>query len=285
MDKARINYYIENEMTLKNMLSTKEPNGIPVHNLEMDVELGEREYCKEIMQGEIEGLTIFHKACTSGQTFQLDLKTEQATFILILKGSGVLLSDKSEQHLEAESIVLLPHNSDRATITTADSGAIHFLEFTKKYSSADKENLELQEHQSNELYYTRYQDCTPYTEKIKSPNTISRTILPGGMIPRVALGTVEAVGPDEVGAHSHPMLEQLFLGLSDNAITVYADDAHAEIRAYSLLHIPLGSTHWVEVAERCKMNYMWMDFFLTKEGEVWLDTHKHIAEKGPSQNI
>ena len=49
-----------------------------------------------------------------------------------------------------------------------------------------------------------------------------------------------------------------------------------EFKQYALLHIPLGSNHWVRVKENKKMNYMWMDFFLTKEGQAWLQTHKPI---------
>jgi len=128
------------------------------------------------------------------------------------------------------------------------------------------------------LFFTRFEDCEPYTEKIKSPNTISRTVLHADIVPRVSLGTVEAMGPDKVGAHKHPMLERFFLGLSNNDITVYADDTFTEFKEYStLLHIPLGSNHSVTVDENKKMNYMWMDFFLTKEGQVWLKTHQPIS--------
>jgi len=75
----------------------------------------------------------------------------------------------------------------------------------------------------------------------------------------------------------HPMLDQLFLGLTSNDVTVHADDRSAEFKEYSLLHIPIGSSHWVTVEENKKMYYMWMDFFLTKEGQEWLKTHKPIS--------
>lgn len=251
-------------------------NKIPVHNLNMNVFIGAKGYVEEIMQGEIEGLCIFHKAYTDEGNFTLKLKQDHATVLLILKGSGQLIVANQKQALEAESLVLFPNDIHQASIQLAAGQKLHFLELTKRYSAEDKKNLSLQEHPVTKLFYTRFKDCTPYTEKIKSPNTISRTILPGAIVPRLALGTVEASGPDQVGAHRHPMLEQLFLGLQDNEITVYADDDFAVMKAFSLLHIPLGSTHSVEVEADSKMNYMWMDFFLTKDGEEWLNTHKPI---------
>jgi hypothetical protein len=75
------------------------------------------------------------------------------------------------------------------------------------------------------------------------------------------------------------MLDQLFLGLAGNDILVHADDKTAELKEYSLLHIPIGSSHWATVKEGKKMYYMWMDFFLTKEGQEWLKTHKPINKK------
>jgi quercetin dioxygenase-like cupin family protein len=129
------------------------------------------------------------------------------------------------------------------------------------------------------IFFRKFSDCEPYTEKIKSPNTVSRTVLPADIIPRVSLGTVETKGPDAVGAHEHAMLDQLFLGLAGNDIIVHADDRTAELKEYSLLHIPIGSSHWATVDEGNKMYYMWMDFFLTKEGQEWLKTHKPINKK------
>lgn len=88
------------------------------------------------------------------------------------------------------------------------------------------------------------------------------------------MGTVQAKGPDEVGAHEHAMLEQLFLSLSKNNCVVYADDAKVNFAQHTLLHIPLGSRHSVSVEQDEMMYYVWMDFFLDKQGEEWLKTHK-----------
>ena len=88
------------------------------------------------------------------------------------------------------------------------------------------------------------------------------------------MGTVETKGPDKVAAHEHPMLEQLFLGLSKNNCIVYADDGKVDFPEYSVLHIPLGSRHSVSVEKDEVMYYVWMDFFIDKKGEQWLQTHK-----------
>ena len=92
------------------------------------------------------------------------------------------------------------------------------------------------------------------------------------------MGTVQTIGPDAVGTHEHPMLDQLFLGLAGNDVIVHADDQQVEFKEFALLHIPIGSSHWVTVEEGKNMYYQWMDFFLTKKGEEWLKTHKHVDD-------
>ncbi|MEM7260203.1 MAG: cupin domain-containing protein, partial [Pseudomonadota bacterium] len=156
--------------------------------------------------------------------------------------------------------------------------ALHFLKISCRQTAQDLEELKkLPVENTQKVYHAKFSDCQPYTEAIKSPNTVSRTILSNQYIPRVAMGTVKTTGPDSVAPHSHPMLEQLFLGLSENNCIVYADDNDTRFSPYSVLHIPLGSRHSVAVEEHKVMYYVWMDFFLDKKGEEWLETHDTIG--------
>ena len=118
-----------------------------------------------------------------------------------------------------------------------------------------------------------YSAAGTYKEAIKSPKTTSRTLVPAGVVPRFAAGSVQTCGPDDVAPHAHPMLEQLFLGLPSCDCTVTADAASAPLEALDLLHIPLGSMHGVRVDEGKGMHYLWLDFFRDKAAEAWLDNH------------
>ena len=130
-----------------------------------------------------------------------------------------------------------------------------------------------------EPFFVRYSKCEGYTEAIKSPRTISRTIVPPKMIPRFCMGSVEASGPDVVAPHSHPMLEQLFFGLPGNACEVTADGAVARLGDRALLHVPLGSWHGVRVIAGSRMHYIWMDFFRNEEDLAYIqDQHKPIEK-------
>lgn len=258
-------------------LSPSNSTEIVFQNLQMQIPSGQQTFTEALLDGEIANLKIEHRAFLGPIKERINLLDRHTTMLLFVSGKGNLYADAVQYSLTSDSIAVPMEEIKEVQIEVPAGQALHFLQFTKKLSSQDLEDLKhFPKESKQKFFYTRFEDCEPYTEKIKSPNTISRTVLPANIIPRVSLGTVEAMGPDKVGAHKHPMLEQLFLGLADNDITVHADGVSTPFKQYSLLHIPLGSNHWVDVAENKKMNYMWMDFFLTKEGEVWLDTHKPI---------
>lgn len=246
---------------------------IPVVNLNIASQESQEHYSKSILENEIAGIQLEHVIIKSGKDTRDYSRDGYKTIYLIVKGNGNAQVHDKNYTLIPETI-LLPNSASEILISADLNKSLHFLKITSELTEQDQMDIkEFPTENTQEVYYTKFTDCQSYTEPIKSPNTISRTILPNKIIPRIAMGTVQTTGPDEVGAHKHPMLEQLFLGLSNNNCIVYADDAKLNFSEHTVLHIPLGSTHSVSVEQNEVMYYVWMDFFLDKEGEEWLKTH------------
>jgi len=55
-----------------------------------------------------------------------------------------------------------------------------------------------------------------------------------------------------------------------------AGDEEALLTENLLLHIPLGSRHGVTVSEGKKLTYIWMDFFLSLEGQKYMEEQHHM---------
>lgn len=264
-------------LTVCILVSCSKSPEIIVQNMSMEIPVGKSIFSEELLSGEIADTKIDHVAYVGPTAQTISLSSENVNMFLFIKGNGTLKADTLSFGLVPETIAI-PMTYKSISIEVPEGEILHFVQFTKKLSEQDMKDLNsFPKENKYDIYFTKFDDCEPYTEKIKSPNTVSRTVLPADIIPRVALGTVEAPGPDRVGAHEHAMLDQLFLGLTDNDVIVHADGASARFGEYSLLHIPLGSSHGVTVDENKKMYYMWMDFFLTKEGQEWLKTHKPIS--------
>lgn len=246
---------------------------IPIVHLQAQLPKGTQQYSESILENEIKGIHIEYIALTSEQKIIDSSKEGSKTIYLFVKGTGTVIAKNTNYEIIPET-VFLPNIIQNITIQTAKNSTLHYLKISSKLTAQDQIDLEeFPTENTQNVYYAKFTDCQPYTEPIKSPNTISRTILPNKYIPRIAMGTVQTKGPDKVGAHEHPMLEQLFLGLSKNNCMVYADDAKINFPQYAVLHIPLGSNHSVSVEKDEVMYYVWMDFFLHKKGEEWLKTH------------
>lgn len=246
--------------------------------LQMEPVDGSDRFVEDLLVGEIPEIDVRHIALSGPYMEQVETDSSYDDIYLFIKGFGELQSSDSLYKVVPESIAL-PFFEEGVTIRVPAGETLHFVHIRKGISPADREQMASfpQENRAR-IYFKRFTDCEAYTEPIKSPNTVSRTVLPKDHIARVAMGTVQAPGPDAVGAHVHGMLEQHFFGLAGNRITVFADGAERDLLEFELLHIPRGSSHGVRVADGNQMYYMWMDFFQTKEGEEWLKTHKAVED-------
>ncbi|MGB1249516.1 MAG: hypothetical protein ACPG8W_02720 [Candidatus Promineifilaceae bacterium] len=247
---------------------------IPIANLKLQVSESTPYHSESILENEIEGIHVTHVAIT-GEEPAIEYSVEGCkTIYLFISGTGVVNAANTAYAIVPETI-LLPNIVEKVSIRAAKNDTLHYLKISSELTAQDIEDLkEFPATHMQHVYYAKFTDCQSYSETIKSANTISRTILPNRYIPRIAMGTVETKGPDLVAAHEHAMLEQLFLGLANNNCVVYADEAQVDFPQYSVLHIPLGSNHSVSVESDQVMYYVWMDFFLDKEGEEWLKNHK-----------
>lgn len=263
--------------SLLSFMSTRAQE-ISIDYLTMELPSNKTEFSKPILENEIAGITVEQITLTGNAVRKEHSEKGYLYMYLFIKGKGKVTAAKQNFDIEPETI-LLPNAIQNISINVAKNDTLYFLKIASKLTEQDLIDLkEFPKENTQNIYFKKFTDCEAYTEPIKSPNTISRTVLPNKYIPRIALGTVETSGPDKVDPHEHAMLEQLFLGLTDNQVVVYADDAKVDFPAYSVLHIPLGSSHSVKVDKGQKMYYMWMDFFLDKNGEEWLKTHNAVKK-------
>jgi hypothetical protein len=233
---------------------------------------------RDVLPGEIKDV-ILHLVSIQGACRHIEPSdTDHEIIWLFLKGKGTIRTQDATCEVEGETIARAPLGW-AWQIDVVPGEVLHGLRIRTKLSADDRLELKNFPQNNSASLVKKFSDCPAYREAIKSPKTTSRTLLAENFVPRLALGTVETTGPDAVAAHRHPMLEQLFLGLQDNDITVTADAATAPLTAFDILHIPLGSNHGALVGAGKKLHYVWMDFFMTKEGQEWLKMHKPVTGK------
>jgi hypothetical protein len=227
---------------------------------------------KPVLPGEITGINTFYLEMPQGRSYLYKPGKKSVSLFLVTHGKGNI--SQGNRNFEVDNVNLfVPSVLEKASIM-ATGGTLGILEIIIELN--DKEFQSVKQQTGTLPYFVDYTKCTPYKEVIKSPKTVSRTILPENIIPRFAMGSVETTGPDTVGAHAHPMLEQLFFGLATNDCIVKADEAVTTFSENMLLHIPLGSTHGVKVDEGKVLYYVWMDLFRSSEDMNYIREH-HIT--------
>jgi hypothetical protein len=227
---------------------------------------------KEVLKGEISGVSTFYLELPQGTSYIYKPRKGSISVFLVTHGTG-LISQGSRQFDVSNVNLFVPAVLESASIK-AGTGSLGVLEITIMLSEDEFQSVT---QQTGKLpYFVDYTKCAEYKEAIKSPKTTSRTIIPENIIPRFCLGSVETSGPDEVGAHAHSMLEQLFFGLPANDCIVKADEAETEFRENMLLHIPLGSSHGVKVADGKHLYYIWMDLFRSQKDMSYIKEN-HIT--------
>ena len=233
---------------------------------------------QNVMVGEVGGVGIELFSIKGPYKMQ---ETGQANFyhvLLSLKGQARCYVGKDSEEIYAYFIVRIPYNT-AYRIHVQKGREFHFLRISKKLDDKDKLAILREQKKHSFLYAKPFAECPTYSEDIKSEKSINRLILPEGLVPRFCMGSVETLGPDTVSEHEHPMLDQLFLGLKGCRCTVHADEKKALLTENVLLHIPLGSKHSVSVKKGDKLNYLWLDFFLSLEGQEYMRKQHTMDDK------
>ena len=230
-----------------------------------------------LLEDELQGVSFEFTALQRGFVWHEDAGAEAFEIILTLEGTGILETGYSSVRTGSPAIIRIPYGSD-CSFRPEGEDIFSFLRVRK---DLDKEDLTIIHRRLSDYrqpYIRLFSECPVYTEDIKSDKTLNRMLLPQGLVPRVGMGLVETPGPDTVAEHDHPMLDQAFLGLEGCRCTVHADGKSTLLTEGMLLHIPLGSRHSVTVEKGDMLRYLWMDFFLTHEGEKYMEEQHHVEE-------
>ncbi len=232
---------------------------------------------KPLLADELEGVSFEYTALQSSFVWHEDPGAGAFDIILTLSGTGILETGNTSVRTGSPAIIRIPYNT-AYSFRTEGKGLFSFLQVRRELDKEDLATINRRLNEYRQPYIRLFSECPVYTEDIKSDKTLNRMLLPQGMVPRVGMGLVETPGPDEVAEHDHPMLDQAFLGLEGCRCTVRADGEETLLTEGMLLHIPLASRHSVTVAEGDLLRYLWMDFFLTHEGEKYMEEQHHVEE-------
>lgn len=230
----------------------------------------------KLLEGEIEGAAVRHHMLDQDEALTLPADPGLLRILFLIRGEARFSDGGAEAAHFNERAVFVAAPEKTVTIRTAEG--CRLLEIQWKLTETDIKALA--EAAEALPVARRYLDAEQYRDPFKSMKTISRALIPHRVLPRFAMGSVETHGTDLIGQHEHPLLDQFFFSFPENDCVLLIDDLRYPMKGDTLLHIPLGSNHGVEVGETQCAHYLWIDFIPTAEGLAYLDeVHKATGEK------
>ena len=230
---------------------------------------------KRMLEGTIPGASVFHYAMIKGD--KIAMKAE-GTFvrILFLCSGDATFTIEGKDYNYAEKVCVAGNHIQDIDIT-ANSEA-DLVEIRWQVVESDIEEI-----LNGTTVYPitcKYSEAEQYRDPFKSLKTISRAIIPQRVIPRFAMGSVETYDEDLIGKHAHPLLDQFFFTFPENNMDLLVDDLVYPLGGDTLLYIPLGSNHGVQVKDGQTAHYIWIDFIQDAEAaNAYLDeVHKPTGE-------
>lgn len=216
----------------------------------------------EILKEEISNVKTYIHSIKTNKEFQSIGKKNISRIYILIKGNVTI--NENTKLCDKGICAFIPENN---VLIKADTDAV-ILEINVQ---ADLSNV------NNTLfpYYLNYSDADIYKEECKSEKTINRFLLKHRILPHIAIGSVETTGPDKVGVHKHPLVEQLFYSFDDNKCNLEIDEDVVSFGRNTLFHIPLASKHGIDIPKEGKAHYVWIDYILNEKGLEYMDeAHK-----------
>lgn len=237
-------------------------------------QVGESTGTRNLLEGEIHGAVVRHHTLPPAGKLVLPDRQDRLSILFLLEGD-ICCEQAGREYALAERGGIVP--TPGATVRLASFAGACLLEIVLELMPEEWAALK---HEAERFPYLQpYRTSSRYRDASKSSKTTSRKIISPGVVPRFCMGSVETSGPDRVAAHAHPMLDQLFLVFPESRITLRIDGEPHAIPVNTLVHIPFGSEHGVDVEAGDHLHYLWLDFFFNQNDMTFItQSHQELDD-------
>lgn len=244
---------------------------VPMFHIPDDIQSGSI----SMLKGDIEGTYPFYHRISAGGVLRLEPAPGRQSVLFLVNGrASFTQAGRTFPMMETGSFIPDP----KTALTVKAEENISMFEIAWDLTASDKKRL--QQHRPDYPVIQLYSQCSRYTESFKSDRTISRTIVRHDILPRFSMGSNESGENDRIELNSHPAIDQYFFSFPENDVNLLIEQEKIHFTGNTLLHIPLGCSHGVEIGKGQKMHYIWIDFIVDEEaGLTYLNTVHQPIDK------
>lgn len=110
--------------------------------------------------------------------------------------------------------------------------------------------------------FVRLRESIEYTEGFTQESgsrVVSHSIIAGRHLGRYTMGWNIGAGPDFIGQHTHPTLEQWYFMLDGSNFNYIAGGNEIPVKAGDISFTPHGTSHGSSCTEKGYINYVWFE--------------------------
>lgn len=203
------------------------------------------------------------RLCTlkSGSTKELEVYSadDKMQILAFTEGTGYLQYGKKLYCIE-EPGVFIPDFAEESIVLQAGEQDLEFIRIVGIMNDTDRRQMR------NCQYvlprYVKFRDSIQYTERFTQESGAKvkqHSIIAGRHLGRYTMGWVIGEGPDFVGQHIHPSLEQWYFMLKNADFTYDAGDTSIKVSEGDVSFTPHGTSHGSTCKEDGFINYLWFE--------------------------
>ena len=159
-----------------------------------------------------------------------------------------------------EQSVFIPDFDNNNLVITAGETDLHFIHILGSMNDTDRRQMERCQYVLPR--FVRFSESIQYTERFTQESGAKvkqHSIIAGRHLGRYTMGWVIGKGPDFVGQHVHPSLEQWYFMLQGADFTYDAGERQIEVKEGDVSFTPHGTSHGSTCSEDGFINYLWFE--------------------------
>lgn len=215
----------------------------------------------EILADTCPGIRIFKCRLQPGTTIDLETFSRQDRMqLLFFTGSDGILQYGRRTFRIDEQAVFVPDFDRESMSILAGEKPLEFIRITGPMTEVDHRQM------ANCQYvlprFVKLSDSIEYTERFTQESgskVVSHSIIAGRHLGRYTMGWNIGAGPDFIGQHTHPTLEQWYFMIDGSEFTYLAGDKAIPVAEGDVSFTPHGTSHGSECSDTGYINYVWFE--------------------------
>ncbi len=191
--------------------------------------------------------------------FEVYSRLDKMQIFTFTAGTGTVKSNNKIYFIDEMSVFIPDFDKETVEVAAGDRD-LEFIHIIGPMNETDRRQMD------NCQYvlprFVKFSQSIQYTERFTQESGAKvkqHSIIAGRHLGRYTMGWVIGKGPDFVGQHTHPTLEQWYFMLDGADFTYDAGDSSIDVKAGDVSFTPHGTSHGSSCKEDGFIHYIWFE--------------------------